>query len=81
MNFPFKSAAFLYLSVFCPNLIMMNPYSQETNPIADPDEFWYVDKDPNRERTRSSGNLFDDERHGAFFSLSCESYREVGFLE
>ena len=42
---------------------MMNPYSQETNPIADPDEFWYVDKDPNRERTRSSGNLFDDERY------------------
>ena len=35
--------------------------AQEKNPIAD--EFWYVDKDPNRERTRSSGNLFDDERY------------------
>ena len=41
--------------------------SQETDPIAD--EFWYVDKDPNRERTRSSGNLFDDERHGEFSSF------------
>ena len=36
--------------------------AQEKNPIA-ADEFWYVDKDPNRERTRSSGNLFDDERY------------------
>ena len=36
--------------------------AQEKNPIAG-DEFWYVDKDPNRERTRSSGNLFDDERY------------------
>ena len=43
---------------------IISPLSpQEKNPIADQDEFWYVDKDPNRERTRSSGNLFDDERY------------------
>ena len=39
-------------------------------------EFWYVDKDPKRERTRSSGNLFDDERYGAEFYASYE-YNEI----